>query len=291
MSWTLTLQGMETRLKTLDIPALFMTIALVALTGVMSPSTVLAEEACAVPADTATDKTADTAAAPTENPALAWLDKIDAAGRALKSLHGELRYEVIQGALGDKQIRLGSLFYDANKPAKFAVHFDRLVAGRRLLREDRWYIFDGRWMVEKMGEQKQFIKREFTDPKNENAKEANPLTDGQGPFALPITLQKDQVLQKYKVQLLRAPTDENATLKLRLTPHVAQRGQFTQIDLTYDAATMMPSRVETLDETENETAVILTKVKVDQPIDAAVFDTNAPAAKDGWTVEIKPWGE
>lgn len=220
-----------------------------------------------------------------------WLDKIDAAGRSLKSLHGELRYEVVQGALGDKQIRVGSLFYDARKPAKFAVHFDRLLAGRRLLREDRWYIFDGKWMVEKMGGQKQFIKREFVDPKNENAKDANPLTDGQGPFALPITLQKDQVLQKYKVELLKAPADDDATLKLRLTPHVAQRGQFTQIDLTYDAATMLPSRVETLDETENETAVILSKVKVDQTIDVAVFDTTPPEAKDGWTVEIKPWGE
>lgn len=220
-----------------------------------------------------------------------WLDKIDAAGRSLKSLTGELRYEVIQGALGDKQIRLGSLFYDAQKPAKFAVHFDRLLAGRRLLRENRWYIFDGRWMVESIGDQKQFIKREITDPNAKDAADANPLTDGQGPFALPITLQKDQVLRKYNVKLLAEPTDDSPALKIRLTPHVAQRGQFTQIDLTYDSKTMLPTRVDTQDETENQTAVILSNVKIDQAIEAVVFDTTPPKSTDGWTVEIKPWGK
>lgn len=236
-----------------------------------------------------------------DNPAHAWLDKIDTAGKSLKSLHGQLRYEVIQGALGDKQVRVGSLFYDAKKPAKFAVHFDRLLAGKRLLREDRWYIFDGRWMVEKMGSQKQFIKREMTDPASKEADNANPLTDGQGPFALPITLQKEQVLKKYKVELLDVEKDatnvagDNAadaqTIKLRLTPHVAQRGDFTQIELTYDTTTMLPVRVDTLDETENETSVILSKVKIDQPIEPVVFDTTPPKSEDGWTVEIKPWGK
>ena len=113
-----------------------------------------------------------------------------------------------------------------------------------------------------------------------------------------MTLRKQQVLKKYDVTLIDDATgDESAAaeentpklIHLRLTPHVARRGEFTQLDLWYDTQTLLPVRVATLDETENRTTVILSNVKVDQPVTDKVFDTTPPAASEGWTVEIKPW--
>lgn len=248
--------------------------------------------------DVSGSETQPAATAPTPAPAAseeaqAWLERIDVAGQKLKSLQGTLRYEVIQGSMGDKQIRMGTLYYDAGPPAKFAVHFDRLMASRRLIREDRWYIFDGQWLVEKMVEQKQFVKRQLIDLEKTQADgtppSANPLADGQGPFALPITLKKDAVLRKHKVDLIAFKEgDPTNSVHLRLTPHVLQRGEFSRIDLWYDTTTLLPVRAQTLDETENETTVILSEVKVDEQIESIRFDTAEPPASEGWTVELKP---
>jgi len=248
--------------------------------------------ALAAAQDAPTTQTQPAAPAASEE-AQAWLERIDAAGQKLKTLQGTLRYEVVQGAMGDKQVRMGSLYYDAAAPAKFAVHFDRLLASRRLIRDDRWYIFDGQWLVEKMVEQKQFIKRQLVDlektQEDGQPPSANPLADGQGPFALPITLKKDAVLRKHRVDLIAFKAGDPAnSIHLKLTPHVLQRGEFSRIDLWYDTTTLLPVRVQTIDETENETTVILSEVKIDEQIESIRFDTAEPPASEGWTVELKP---
>src|SRR5690606_9605697 len=109
------------------------------------------------------EKGDDTPAAP-QKPAVspevdAWLTKLEARSDEIRTLTARLRYDKIDALLGDEQRRFGMLHYQAGPPARFAVHFDRLVVdGNRGRQQNRWYVFDGRWLVERLDDEKQFRK-------------------------------------------------------------------------------------------------------------------------------------
>src|SRR5262245_27236656 len=74
--------------------------------------------------------------APTTQPAVeakidpavdALLDRIEAKSKDLRTFKADLRYDRNQILVSDKQRRFGSIVYVVGPPAKFAVHFDRLV--------------------------------------------------------------------------------------------------------------------------------------------------------------------
>ena len=225
----------------------------------------------------------------------AWLDRIEQRAATIKTLHAKLRYDRTQQLVGDRQRRFGNLVYDAGPPGKFAVHFDRLLVDRRLDRDDRRYIFDGQWMVERYEQEKIFIKRQIAPPPDTQTHDKQPQTDplalGDGPFVLPLTFDKAQLLKRFDVMLI-LPTDDDPSqsVHLHLTPKHSHDNRFTELDLWYDRETLLPVRARTIDDSENESVIDLTDVRVNEPIDPAVLDTTPPTTDD-WRVEIKPWAE
>ncbi len=224
----------------------------------------------------------------------AWLRRIEAAGEGVKALHAEVRYDRNNGLTGSKQRRFGHLSYQAGPPSRFAVYFDRLLTGRRSEKEEKWYIYDGRWIVERIEGEKVFIKHRVVRPEGESGEgEArDPLALGEGPFPVPVGQKREEILRRFEVSVLDASADDpENTVRLRLTPRAGHRIDFTSIDLWYDRDTLLPRRVLALDDvSQDEVIVELLDPKVNDEVDESVFDTRAPSERGerGWREEINP---
>lgn len=225
---------------------------------------------------------------------LQWLDKLEAQSKQTRTLTADIRYDREQGLLGDRQRRFGKLVYESGPPARYAIHFRRVLVDKRADEQNRWYIFDGRWMVEKLEDQKQFFAHELVAP-GSPAERSNPLAMGEGPFAVPIGAEKDRLLRRYSVsvQLPEVATKDEPANSVRLTlkPRPGQRNNFTTIDFWYDRSTLAPLQARTEDESENVSLIVLSNVKTNENIDASLMDTRAPSAlgQSGWREEIRPW--
>ena len=230
------------------------------------------------------------ASAPLDPAVEQWLDRLQEQSEQTKTFQGNVRYDRNQKLVGDRQRRFGTLVYAVGPPAKFAVHFDRLVVDERVDKQDRWYIFDGQWQVERIDDEKQFIKRQVVAP-NAPPDRANPLGIGEGPFVLPVTMKKDRILKCFDVSLVEpAPAELPNTVHLKLVPKPNRRSDYSQIDLWYDRASLLPVRAQALDESENETVIEVSKPRVNEPVEEKVFDTDEPK-EAGWHVEVTPWEE
>ncbi len=230
------------------------------------------------------------------------LDRIAARAASIHTLQAKVRYDRIQELQGDRQRRFGTLYYLAGPPAQFAAHLDQLLADRRLEPMDRWYIFDGTWLVEKIADQKpkQFVKRQVTPPLTSEdgtnpaqARRPNPLALGDGPFVVPLDFNKERILARFDVALIAADAQSDpanvASIHLRFVPRAGQRVNASQIDLWYDAETLLPMRVRSEDADAGNVSVIdLSKVQVNETMDAKVINTDEPS-EPGWDVVIKPW--
>ncbi len=84
---------------------------------------------------------------------------------------------------------------------------------------------------------------------------------------------------------------------LRLTPRVDPATgkpivDFKQVDIWYDASTLMPRKVRAVEGSSQVKTVLIRDVQLDgldADAQSALFDTTAPAPGSGWRVEIKPW--
>jgi hypothetical protein len=233
-------------------------------------------------------------AAPAPTTALGWLDRLEAAGKDLKTYQAKVIYDRRQELLGDRVIRMGDVHYMAGPPARFAIRFDKMVVGQELRDRPRHYIFDGSWLVEKHANQRQFIKRQVVAP----GQTFDPLKLGSGPFPLPLGQKREDVQALFKVTLAEPTEDDPPTsVHLQLVPHTdpatgKPTSPFTRVDLWYDKATLMPVRVVTMDDSENKTTVRLEQAKIntlDEPSAKALFDTTTPKQGAGWKVQIIPW--
>ncbi len=220
-----------------------------------------------------------------------WLGKIERAASKIRTLQAKLRYDRTQGLVGDHQRRFGRLIYFTGPPARFVIHFDYLLVDRRLDREDRSYIFDGQWLIERYDKEKLFIRRQVAPAPQpgDDRSSADLLALGQGPFPLPVSQKKDQVLERFEVTLVEpADSDPANSVHFHLTPKHDHDHQLTQVDLWYDRDTLLPVRIATLDESENESVVEITQPKLNVAVDPAVVDTTAPQDL-AWRVEVIPW--
>lgn len=215
------------------------------------------------------------------------LQRVENAANQLKSLRARLRYDRIQGLLGDEQRRFGELRYAAGPPARFAVHFEYLIVDDRRDIQNRWYIFDGRYLAEKLEEEKLFIRREVIG-EDQDAAEADPLRFGSGPFSLPLNLKKDEVAQRFNVSVIPPDPEDDPenTFHLQLIPKPHIEIKQTRIDLWYDLETALPRRVRTLDNSENESIIDLLRIQTNQSVRDADFSTTPP--KSGYRVEEHP---
>lgn len=240
-------------------------------------------------------------AAPPPRPALdpaasEWLDKIQSRSAEIRTLSATVRYDRVQGLLEDRQRRFGTLAYLAGPPARFSVHFDRLmlrVGDRwRADKQNRRYLFDGRWLVERYDDEKVFRKTEVAGPEETGA---DPLSAGTGPFVLPLSGKKAAIVERFDVSLVAetAEGDPANAVHLKLTPPSSASGAtrpsggFSEVHLWYDRGTLLPVRVRTLDDSENESIIDLSEVQVNARLDASAIDVSEPRGS-GWDVTVTP---
>jgi len=228
------------------------------------------------------------------NPAHQWLERIEHRAAQIDNLQANVRYDRVQGLLGDRQIRFGEVFYDAGPPRRFAVRFERIVMNGRMRERKRWYVYDGRWLAELQFDQapKVFIRRELV-PAGERGQQMLEL--GEGPFPLPLDLEKDKVLARFKVDVLPAQKDAPDsmqakealanTVHLRLVPRPKADVKQRRIDVWYDRETRLPVVVRGEEKGEDRWTVRLTHTRTDVDIPEKIFDTTAPD-EPGWQVQI-----
>lgn len=283
------------------------------------------------------------------------LEAIEAAAAKIHHLQATLRYDRIQGLLGSREVRMGTLQYDAGTPtttptsttrptptlsepssdasgtaspnptttpptapapARFRLHLDRLFVNGRPRAQDRSYIYDGRWLAERLDDQRVFIRREISpDPTtptatptptpSEPSSEASgggslnkpsgsrdPLKLGEGPFPLPLSMDRRELQSRFHIEMIddfegTAAPDEEPPVHLRLTPRETFRSESAQIDIWYDPDTHLPQRVEAIDdfESQNQSIFILTDPDLQPDLDPDTFDTTPPAQED-WDIQI-----
>lgn len=220
----------------------------------------------------------------------AWLRRIEQRFADIRTLQARIvlhRIEAV-GILDDRETRLGSLFYTAGPPALFAIHFVQRSIDGRPEPQSMWYRFDGRWLVERDDQEKLFTRTEVVAP-DAPAHKTDPLTTGDGPFFLPITAKREHLLKRFTVDLVAAgPRDPADTVHLRLRPRPDRRMAMTRIDLWYHRKSLLPVRVETLDDAPNQSIVTVRQITLDRPVDPAVVDTSVPRER-GWRVTVRPY--
>jgi hypothetical protein len=253
------------------------------------------------------------------------LTALESADRDLTSLTADVMWDRTFEIQGDRQARLGHLFYVVNPSGspggtperKFAIHFDHLNVGGVDRAEDRWYIFDGRWVMERDAVQKFYQKREVVPP----GETFNPLAVG-GPFPIPIGQKKADITARYDVEILPTASgldvapdasddDKNQAeaaktavqgcwqLKLVPKPQFTEEEPYTQVRLWYKRSKtgdILPRMARTVSTSGDVSTVLLIHTepqyagrpdnpKAHVPPDA--IDTTPPAA--GWEGTITPW--
>ncbi len=217
------------------------------------------------------------------------LTRIEAKHESVKTLEAPLRYDRNQIVLDDKQRRFGKLIYVAGPPPKFAIHFDKVVINRARSDQDRWYVFDGRYLVERLYDRKQFFRRELVAADKVSTK--NSLSMGNSPLLVPLPLRKDDLLKQYEITITpQAPTDPQGTVHLNLKPRHREAGTDRRdVELWIDKESLLPVKARTVDRSQYESIVWLEqeKAKINGPVDQKVIDTSLPK-EDDWQVEDTP---
>jgi len=215
-----------------------------------------------------------------------WLTQIERKTEQVHALRAKVVYIREQGVLGDVQHRYGFLVYQAGPPAKFAISFDRIAVSGAVRPMDKTYVFDGRYMAERDGDEKIYSRWELV----REGEEADLLALGEGPFALPLNLKKDAVLERFDVELL--DDGENKPVHLGLTPKPGAAMEVTRIELWFDRQTLLPVGARSInEESENVTHIRLTDAAVNpDDLNDSAFDTAAPQ-EAGWQINETPLEE
>ncbi|MBC7834585.1 MAG: hypothetical protein H7Y88_05730 [Phycisphaerales bacterium] len=247
------------------------------------------------------------------------LDALATADKGLASLTARVRYVRNFGAIegGEVQIRSGTLWFlaepqssvvvtDPDKPApaappsrkRFAIDFTTLQIGSENRKEEKSYIFDGEWFIEKDAAQRQIIKRRVV-PAGEIA---DPLRIGQGPFPIPIGQRKQEILARFDVTLvdplegipdapsLRILLATTYQLKLVPKPNTDEANDFREVRIWYRTTDLLPRMARTIETDGSAAEVLLIEMKRN-PLDhqgksfvtLARFDGQTP---EGWAEQV-----
>ena len=225
---------------------------------------------------------ADTCQAESTDSAEAWLGRIEAKATEIKTLKAKLRYDNNQQLLGDEQRRFGTLTYQAGPPTGFVIHFNKKLVDGHWSEPDLYYIYDGRWLLKRDHENKTANRYQLV-PDDQEVSDQIEL--GDGPFPLPLNLKKDKVLAKYNVAVAEPVEDDPAdSVHLQLTPRDQDSTDLTRIDLWFSRVTLLPMLVSSVDDSETQTVVKLSDVKMNVEVDEKSFDTALPK-EDGWQTD------
>ena len=234
------------------------------------------------------------------------LDRLERSAEDLRDFQAKIRYDIWDAVLEEKQTRSGELIYRVdpdNRTKRFAILFDKFIFGDRQEKQSKHYIFADGWLVEVDHNRKQFIKRQIVAP----GEEFDPLKLGEGPFPLPIGQPKTEVLARFDVKLLDAPSDpflakmlserDVEGMVLVPKPNTPEAEKFQRVELFYDRTTMLPVGINAVaagaidpddPNSSNRKTVLLTNLKRNQGVDEAKLSIAEPDKRQ-WDIDIRPW--
>jgi outer membrane lipoprotein-sorting protein len=243
-------------------------LALICLAA--APSSASAAEPAATPTATPTTSAAEVQVAPE---VLAVLDKMDAAGKAIKTVRSKFDYELNQTLYSDITKRKGEILYQAPNLLRFEFSD----------KPQETYVFDGRTLFHKKDPTKQLITYEIRLP-DEPAVDS--LEIGKTPFPLPFGQRKENVLKHFTVSLDKAEQEKDKEKRtvLVLIPkkNTAMSKDYTRILLWLDPKMSIPTRAKLYDTSENETTIDFRNLETDKSIDAKLF--TRPEVPQDWEI-------
>ncbi len=203
----------------------------------------------------------------------ALLDKVDAAGRDLKTVHARFDYELNQTLFEDIKRREGVLAFEAPNRLRFE------FTGR----EKEAFIFDGRTLYHRQDAVEQMHEWEVRRA-DEPPVESFEL--GKTPFPMPFGQKKEAVLKHFDVKLGPAVkgTDGKERPALVLAPKKGTQlvETYTRITLWFDPETYLPVQARLWDTSENITTIAFHDIRTNAKVPPRTFER--PKVPGGWEV-------
>ncbi len=236
------------------------------------------------------------------------LDALAKQEQATDSLIGTIRFTTIDALENDRQQRFGTLAIERQDDGQrnYAVSFTTLLIDDRQETIAEHFIFDGRWFVERLPDEKQFNKRELV-PAGQTLDPMELMRDA--PFWVSLGHDQDRLLASYDAELL--PTTQSlidnenfpelgffaelptivGTVQLKLTPKPGSgfEDDWEWVRIWINPDTLLPALYIKAQWTGDLQIVELFATKTNTDIPAETFDTTTPDARSGWRVQISSW--
>ncbi len=232
------------------------------------------------------------------DPAVALLDRLETASEGLHDVTADITYYLWDAMLDRREIRGGEILYDVRpngESKRFAILVTSVIVGNRKNNQNKRYIFDGSWFVEIDSDNRMFTKRQIVAP----GERFDPLKLGEGPFPLPVGQRRDDVLARFEVSLLGGTEHKMLAkylagkpvegLKLVPLPSTPQADDIADVEIFYDAATLLPLGIVLTETDGDRKTVMLRKLKRNQGVDESKLSIEEPDPKD-WQIDVRPWG-
>ena len=279
----------------------FSTIALVVLVA-CSPSVAEAErggDAEGVPRETVgqPQTTQRTSQPARSDPAVALLDRLEAAGDDLRDFRADVTYYLWDSMLERREIRGGEIVYVVSPDdgsRRFAILVTSVSVGNRRNNQNKRYVFDGSWFVEIDYDNRMFTKRQVVAP----GERFDPLKLGEGPFPLPVGQRREDVLARFEASLLDGTEHEVLArflagkpvegLKLVPLPSTPQAKEIAEVEIFYDAATLLPLGIVLTETNGDRKTVMLRQLERNQGIDESKLSIEEPDPAQ-WQIDVRPW--
>lgn len=239
--------------------------------------------------------------------AIELLQALSTHDQATTSLTGTIRFTNINALENDRQQRLGRLAIKSvpnSDQRLYAVKFEKLIIDERQETIAEHYIFDGRWFVERLPEEKQFNKRELVAV-GQTLDPMELMRDA--PFWVSVGQDQERLLKSYDATLFPttqslidnpdfpeltnlAPFVKDAVqLKLTPKPDTTVEDDWESVRIWINPETLDPMLYIKADWSGDLQIVELFSVKSNTEIPADIFDTTTPDPRDGWNVQFSHW--
>ncbi|MBM4018473.1 MAG: outer membrane lipoprotein carrier protein LolA [Planctomycetes bacterium] len=201
------------------------------------------------------------------------LDRMDAAGKDLRTVRARFDYELNQTLYEDVQKRKGDLAYLAPNLLRFEFTD----------RPQETFVFDGRVLYHRKDATKQLVVWELRLPEEAPVES---LELGRTPFPLPFGQKKEQVLKFFTAgrdaKEEAADKDKRAVLALVPKKDTELAKDYKRILMWVDAKTWLPTRARLYDNSENVTTVDFHHVEINKDVDAKLF--TRPSVPQDWEI-------
>jgi hypothetical protein len=221
------------------------------------------------------------------------LDKVEQRGATLKSYQADMLFRQEQLLVDVVKIRHGGMLYQIDKDrVRFRIHFADLQTQdldektpAPVVAFDEDYAFDGLWFTIRNARLKNIQRQEVS--KTPAKKEEFRL--GRGPFPLPFSIQKADVLKEFDVSILppeSADPKDSVHLLLKPKKDSAFADQYVQLEIWIAKLTFVPVQMRFEKDNREITSIVWSNIALDQPIELKKFEPGP--AGDDWTVEQTP---